>query len=134
MVIYIAAHMVIVHDNFYIILVIIYFLFWKLFRWWHMRSIKENFDSTAERSWRKVLHLDGIYQKSHNFIIHLRFSWYLFYLFKICLAWVWLDGAIFFNIFILVFQNYLLGAFKPPCNISITFSDGKTRKQVYHLP
>jgi hypothetical protein len=27
-------------------------------------------------------------------------------------------------------QNYLLGAFKPACNISITFSDGKNRKQV----
>ncbi|KAG7022208.1 Vacuolar protein sorting-associated protein 26A, partial [Cucurbita argyrosperma subsp. argyrosperma] len=27
-------------------------------------------------------------------------------------------------------QNYLLGAFKPSCNISIAFSDGKTRKQV----
>ncbi|XP_022158323.1 vacuolar protein sorting-associated protein 26A-like isoform X1 [Momordica charantia] len=27
-------------------------------------------------------------------------------------------------------MNYLLGAFKPSCNISITFSDGKTRKQV----
>lgn len=28
------------------------------------------------------------------------------------------------------FQNYLIGAFKPSCNISITFSDAKTRKQV----
>ncbi|XP_051121920.1 vacuolar protein sorting-associated protein 26B-like isoform X2 [Andrographis paniculata] len=27
-------------------------------------------------------------------------------------------------------MNYLLGAFKPACNISIAFSDGKTRKQV----
>ncbi|XP_033140116.1 vacuolar protein sorting-associated protein 26B [Brassica rapa] len=27
-------------------------------------------------------------------------------------------------------MNYLLGAFKPACNISITFSDGKNRKQV----
>jgi vacuolar protein sorting-associated protein 26 len=27
-------------------------------------------------------------------------------------------------------MNYLIGAFKPPCNITITFSDGKTRKQV----
>ncbi|KAJ4843542.1 Vacuolar protein sorting-associated protein 26B [Turnera subulata] len=27
-------------------------------------------------------------------------------------------------------MNYLIGAFKPACNISITFSDGKTRKQV----
>ncbi|THF97951.1 hypothetical protein TEA_015194 [Camellia sinensis var. sinensis] len=26
--------------------------------------------------------------------------------------------------------NYLIGAFKPACNISITFSDGKTRKKV----
>nr|CAD1825375.1 unnamed protein product [Ananas comosus var. bracteatus] len=26
-------------------------------------------------------------------------------------------------------MNYLIGAFKPPCNIAITFSDGKTRKQ-----
>ncbi|KAK3022784.1 hypothetical protein RJ639_046886, partial [Escallonia herrerae] len=26
--------------------------------------------------------------------------------------------------------NYIIGAFKPACNISITFSDGKTRKQV----
>ncbi|XP_057991547.1 vacuolar protein sorting-associated protein 26B-like isoform X1 [Hevea brasiliensis] len=27
-------------------------------------------------------------------------------------------------------MNYLIGAFKPACNISIAFSDGKTRKQV----
>ncbi|KAF2299429.1 hypothetical protein GH714_031922 [Hevea brasiliensis] len=27
-------------------------------------------------------------------------------------------------------ENYLIGAFKPACNISITFTDGKTRKQV----
>ncbi|XP_050150079.1 vacuolar protein sorting-associated protein 26A-like isoform X2 [Malus sylvestris] len=27
-------------------------------------------------------------------------------------------------------MNYLIGAFKPSCNISITFSDAKTRKQV----
>ncbi|KAJ0046065.1 hypothetical protein Pint_05140 [Pistacia integerrima] len=27
-------------------------------------------------------------------------------------------------------MNYLIGAFKPACNISITFTDGKTRKQV----
>jgi vacuolar protein sorting-associated protein 26 len=27
-------------------------------------------------------------------------------------------------------MNYLLGAFKPACNISITFNDAKTRKQV----
>uniref|UniRef100_A0A2P2KRD4 Uncharacterized protein MANES_01G037600 n=1 Tax=Rhizophora mucronata TaxID=61149 RepID=A0A2P2KRD4_RHIMU len=27
-------------------------------------------------------------------------------------------------------MNYLIGAFKPPCNISIMFTDGKTRKQV----
>ncbi|XP_030467177.1 vacuolar protein sorting-associated protein 26A [Syzygium oleosum] len=27
-------------------------------------------------------------------------------------------------------MNYLLGAFKPSCNIFITFADGKTRKQV----
>eukprot|EP00268_Persea_americana_P049321 TRINITY_DN5281_c0_g1_i5.p1 TRINITY_DN5281_c0_g1~~TRINITY_DN5281_c0_g1_i5.p1 ORF type:complete len:301 (+),score=45.61 TRINITY_DN5281_c0_g1_i5:274-1176(+) len=26
-------------------------------------------------------------------------------------------------------MNYLIGAFKPPCNISITFADGRTRKQ-----
>ncbi|MFS8013741.1 putative vacuolar protein sorting protein 26 related protein [Helianthus anomalus] len=26
--------------------------------------------------------------------------------------------------------NYILGAFKPACNISITFADAKTRKQV----
>ncbi|KAK8511954.1 hypothetical protein V6N12_074643 [Hibiscus sabdariffa] len=28
------------------------------------------------------------------------------------------------------FLNFLIGAFKPACNISITFSDGKSRKQV----
>lgn len=28
------------------------------------------------------------------------------------------------------YQNYLIGAFKPACNISITFADGKNRKQV----
>lgn len=27
-------------------------------------------------------------------------------------------------------MNYLIGAFKPACNISITFADGKNRKQV----
>ncbi|KAJ6433234.1 hypothetical protein OIU84_017024 [Salix udensis] len=27
-------------------------------------------------------------------------------------------------------MNYLIGAFKPSCNISITLSDAKTRKQV----
>uniref|UniRef100_A0A1D1XLI8 Vacuolar protein sorting-associated protein 26B n=1 Tax=Anthurium amnicola TaxID=1678845 RepID=A0A1D1XLI8_9ARAE len=27
-------------------------------------------------------------------------------------------------------MNYIIGAFKPPCNISVTFVDGKTRKQV----
>lgn len=27
-------------------------------------------------------------------------------------------------------QNYIIGAFKPSCNISITFTDAKTRKQV----
>jgi len=27
-------------------------------------------------------------------------------------------------------QNYILGAFKPACNITITFADAKTRKQV----
>ncbi|KAJ1386003.1 Vacuolar protein sorting protein 26 related, partial [Sesbania bispinosa] len=27
-------------------------------------------------------------------------------------------------------MNYLLGAFKPACNILITFADGKNRKQV----
>ncbi|KAF8398140.1 hypothetical protein HHK36_017066 [Tetracentron sinense] len=27
-------------------------------------------------------------------------------------------------------MNYLIGAFKPPCNISITFVDSRTRKQV----
>ncbi|XP_044507309.1 vacuolar protein sorting-associated protein 26A-like [Mangifera indica] len=27
-------------------------------------------------------------------------------------------------------MNYIIGAFKPACNISITFTDGKTRKQV----
>jgi len=27
-------------------------------------------------------------------------------------------------------QNYIIGAFKPPCDISITFSDARTRKQV----
>ncbi|CAN4114272.1 unnamed protein product [Withania somnifera] len=27
-------------------------------------------------------------------------------------------------------MNYIIGAFKPACNISITFSDGKSRKQV----
>ncbi|XP_008787026.2 vacuolar protein sorting-associated protein 26B isoform X1 [Phoenix dactylifera] len=26
-------------------------------------------------------------------------------------------------------MNFIVGAFKPPCNITITFSDGKTRKQ-----
>ncbi|KAF3455222.1 hypothetical protein FNV43_RR05670 [Rhamnella rubrinervis] len=29
-----------------------------------------------------------------------------------------------------VMQNFIVGAFKPPCNISISFSDGRTRKQV----
>ncbi|KAK4480526.1 hypothetical protein RD792_013602 [Penstemon davidsonii] len=28
------------------------------------------------------------------------------------------------------YQNFIIGAFKPACNISVTFSDGKTRKQV----
>ncbi|MCL7035102.1 hypothetical protein MKW94_010535 [Papaver nudicaule] len=27
-------------------------------------------------------------------------------------------------------MNFIIGAFKPPCNISITLSDGRTRKQV----
>ncbi|KAL0452390.1 UNVERIFIED_CONTAM: Vacuolar protein sorting-associated protein 26B [Sesamum latifolium] len=27
-------------------------------------------------------------------------------------------------------MNYIIGAFKPACNISVTFSDGKSRKQV----
>ncbi|CAN6347778.1 unnamed protein product [Urochloa humidicola] len=27
-------------------------------------------------------------------------------------------------------MNYIIGAFKPPCDISITFSDARTRKQV----
>ncbi|KAF6162402.1 hypothetical protein GIB67_024029 [Kingdonia uniflora] len=27
-------------------------------------------------------------------------------------------------------MNYLIGAFKPPCHISVTFVDGKARKQV----
>ncbi|XP_020240506.1 vacuolar protein sorting-associated protein 26A isoform X1 [Cajanus cajan] len=27
-------------------------------------------------------------------------------------------------------MNYLLGAFKPACNVLITFNDGKNRKQV----
>ncbi|KAG8660223.1 vacuolar protein sorting-associated protein 26A isoform X1 [Manihot esculenta] len=27
-------------------------------------------------------------------------------------------------------MNFLIGAFKPPCNVSITFADGRTRKQV----
>ncbi|KAH0456246.1 hypothetical protein IEQ34_014153 [Dendrobium chrysotoxum] len=27
-------------------------------------------------------------------------------------------------------KNYLIGAFKSPCNIKVTFSDSKTRKQV----
>ncbi|KAF9625374.1 hypothetical protein IFM89_022166 [Coptis chinensis] len=31
------------------------------------------------------------------------------------------------------FQNYIVGAFKPPYNITITFADGRTRKQVYEL-
>ena len=30
-------------------------------------------------------------------------------------------------------QNYIIGAFKPPCDISITFSDARTRKQVQCL-
>ncbi|CAL1366677.1 unnamed protein product [Linum trigynum] len=30
----------------------------------------------------------------------------------------------------LLFQNFLIGAFKPPCNISIVFADRRTRKQV----
>ncbi|KAM1127001.1 hypothetical protein ACFX2B_041603 [Malus domestica] len=34
------------------------------------------------------------------------------------------------GLFILINMNYLIGAFKPSCNISITFSDAKTRKQV----
>ena len=29
-----------------------------------------------------------------------------------------------------VLQNYIIGAFKPACNISIAFTDGKNRKQV----
>ncbi|KAF5942114.1 hypothetical protein HYC85_019756 [Camellia sinensis] len=32
--------------------------------------------------------------------------------------------------FLIKYLNYLIGAFKPACNISITFSDGKTRKKV----
>ncbi|GMP99243.1 hypothetical protein CsSME_00046787 [Camellia sinensis var. sinensis] len=27
-------------------------------------------------------------------------------------------------------MNFLIGAFKPPCNISISFADARTRKQV----
>ncbi|PKI73276.1 hypothetical protein CRG98_006214 [Punica granatum] len=27
-------------------------------------------------------------------------------------------------------MNFLIGAFKPPCNVSIIFADGRTRKQV----
>ncbi|KAM1676756.1 hypothetical protein FF1_042124 [Malus domestica] len=34
------------------------------------------------------------------------------------------------GLFIVINMNYLIGAFKPSCNISITFSDAKTRKQV----
>ncbi|CAK7331905.1 unnamed protein product [Dovyalis caffra] len=30
-------------------------------------------------------------------------------------------------------MNYLVGAFKPPCNVSINFADGRTRKQ-YKVP
>lgn len=32
-----------------------------------------------------------------------------------------------------MFQNYILGAFKPACNISISFADAKTRKQVSYI-
>lgn len=28
------------------------------------------------------------------------------------------------------FQNYIIGAFKPACNITVAFTDGKSRKQV----
>lgn len=38
-----------------------------------------------------------------------------------------------FMIILFIFQNYLLGAFKPSCNIFITFADGKTRKQVIRV-
>lgn len=31
---------------------------------------------------------------------------------------------------IIVVQNYLIGAFKPPCQISIAFAGERTRKQV----
>ncbi|KAM1781026.1 hypothetical protein ACFX12_042221 [Malus domestica] len=34
------------------------------------------------------------------------------------------------DLFLRRHKNYLIGAFKPSCNISITFSDAKTRKQV----
>ncbi|CAN6705979.1 unnamed protein product [Malus baccata var. baccata] len=34
------------------------------------------------------------------------------------------------GLFTLINMNYLIGAFKPSCSISITFSDAKTRKQV----
>lgn len=27
-------------------------------------------------------------------------------------------------------MNYIIGAFKPPCNILVSFADGRTRKQV----
>ncbi|OWM69094.1 hypothetical protein CDL15_Pgr025281 [Punica granatum] len=29
-----------------------------------------------------------------------------------------------------ILENFLIGAFKPPCNVSIIFADGRTRKQV----
>lgn len=29
-----------------------------------------------------------------------------------------------------IIQNYIIGAFKPPCNITISFADGKNRKKV----
>ncbi|KAA0041222.1 vacuolar protein sorting-associated protein 26A-like [Cucumis melo var. makuwa] len=40
------------------------------------------------------------------------------------------SGSICFPYILSSRQNYLLGAFKPSCNVSIAFSDGKTRKQV----
>lgn len=30
-------------------------------------------------------------------------------------------------------QNFIIGAFKPACHISVSFSDGKSRKQVHLL-
>lgn len=127
--------MVIAHANFFINFVIYYLLRRKLFHCWRMRTINEDVDSTSKRSYRKVLHLayikrviisKEIWEFPDIYFVYLKYV-----LHRYCDAW-W-GGIIFVKFFILIFQNYLLGAFKPSCNISIAFSDGKTRKQVSHL-